>query len=1063
MKPQNDIPLRSAKKAVRRIRNANNRAVRNDLLSSIHVNDSIDVDDQSDIFDDQTNKIHDVLMQDQSNEQSSSDSISFEHSMNDMASVHSYSNNTDDEVQDNIAQNFVDNNVKSSEYNLKEISIALTLFRHRHSLSKSCINDLCDLLRSLGIKNVPTDFRSIERNMMFNQENILQSKKYIVCSECGTKGASTSKCENANCKSSTGFASVPTTLCTFKILPQITAILDRNDLIDESNSNHSKISDVKDGSVRRAIACQERKLDPTKKIVTLLLNSDGIVLKKFSRSIWICCVVINELPRRIRFNNDNIIICSISMGGTKPKKDHFQDFVSDWIYELHQLELGFHISPPSLNTSFVKVHAYLIAAALDKPAAALVMNLKEHSGFYSCVQCTIRGTSVPVRDGSTRVFIRNKNENIKYRNNTLYDLCMTKLSQKRMMEMWFTSRLELYSIHKNLNVVEDKLDTIQYPTTTYHLPSQLRFFKTYKGNEYRLTLLFGYQYFKSILPEQYYQHLKLLAFAMGLAESTVLDNETIETIHVLIDEFDRLFPLLYSEKSVTSVVHSMSHIPQTLRDFGPMQNYSTFNFESVVGCIVQSVNGPNLIVTELVNNINLVQRATAESNNDSFNSSLKLFVRRLFSSKRQALPKQNNMEANENFRLAKKLELPNDHIVMVHLSNLPIFNFTLYKTCWKNKVQFSIYDSNSVAKNSDSCILFKNGSNELSCGFVMAIVHDSKQKRSVTIHLVHINRWDSLTFKKKCIVNPFIFWGQLTKPPELKTIDVHDIDVKIAYNHFTKFSWLFPLKSKEASGVAFHLKNIFHASGPPKILPSDNGKEFVANVILNLKNNWPDLLIINGRARHPQSQGLVERANAVVQHMLGKWLDVNDTSDWRSGLGPVMLAINNCTPQSTKKTRDEVVFGQSLKIDHEFWLELHKTSATSDSIINEEELADSFLEKISAAAPFVQRQLKTYERALKKRKSFELNDIVGLKISDADRSNTAPIVLPYKIIEIIEKDDSANVFYRLATQDGIISELFSSLDFMDLTQTVSADLRKLNTYALPIITFIQACKVFTKG
>ena len=42
---------------------------------------------------------------------------------------------------------------------------------------------------------------------------------------------------------------------------------------------------------------------------------------------------------------------------------------------------------------------------------------------------SISGTSVPVRDGSTRVFIRNKNENIKYRNNTLYDLCMTKLSQ----------------------------------------------------------------------------------------------------------------------------------------------------------------------------------------------------------------------------------------------------------------------------------------------------------------------------------------------------------------------------------------------------------------------------------------------------------------------------------------------------------------------------------------------------------------------------------------------------------------------------------------------------------
>lgn len=34
---------------------------------------------------------------------------------------------------------------------------------------------------------------------------------------------------------------------------------------------------------------------------------------------------------------------------------------------------------------------------------------------------------------------------------------------------------------------------------------------------------------------------------------------------------------------MTSVVHSMVHVAQTLKDFGPVQNYSTFNFESTVG------------------------------------------------------------------------------------------------------------------------------------------------------------------------------------------------------------------------------------------------------------------------------------------------------------------------------------------------------------------------------------------------------------------------------------------------------------------------------------------------
>ena len=48
-----------------------------------------------------------------------------------------------------------------------------------------------------------------------------------------------------------------------------------------------------------------------------------------------------------------------------------------------------------------------------------------------------------------------------------------------------------------------------------------------------------------------------------------------------------------------------------------------------------------------------------------------------------------------------------------------------------------------------------------------------------------------------------------------------------AKDHFTKFSWLSPLPSKEAKHVAEQLRNIFFTFGPPRILQSDNGKEFV--------------------------------------------------------------------------------------------------------------------------------------------------------------------------------------------------------------------------------------------
>lgn len=105
--------------------------------------------------------------------------------------------------------------------------------------------------------------------------------------------------------------------------------------------------------------------------------------------------------------------------------------------------------------------------------------------------------------------------------------------------------------------------------------------------------------------------------------------------------------------------------------------------------------------------------------------------------------------------------------------------------------------------------------------------------------------------------------------------------------------------------------------------------------------------------------------------------------------------------------------------------------------------------------------MKNYERALKKQKTFQINNIIGLKIANVDRSNIAPSILPCKIIEILTKEESQKTFYKVATVHGIISDSFSSSDFTDLSETVSAELRKLDKKTLSTITFIQACQIFT--
>ncbi|CAF4665423.1 unnamed protein product, partial [Didymodactylos carnosus] len=122
--------------------------------------------------------------------------------------------------------------------------------------------------------------------------------------------------------------------------------------------------------------------------------------------------------------------------------------------------------------------------------------------------------------------------------------------------------------------------------------------------------------------------------------------------------------------------------------------------------------------------------------------------------------------------------------------------------------------------------------------------------------------------------------------------------------------WAFALRNKTAVEVAWKLRELFFVFGPPRLLHSDNGKEFVANVIIELKQLFPEMCFVRGRPRHPQSQGCVERANGILTVALGKWMSKNNSDRWSEGLLPVVYGINTRISSVTKTTPFEVMFGQ---------------------------------------------------------------------------------------------------------------------------------------------------------
>ena len=202
---------------------------------------------------------------------------------------------------------------------------------------------------------------------------------------------------------------------------------------------------------------------------------------------------------------------------------------------------------------------------------------------------------------------------------------------------------------------------------------------------------------------------------------------------------------------------------------------------------------------------------------------------------------------------------------------------------------------------------------------------------------------------------------------------------------FSKFCWLFPLKSKEALPVTQCLKTIFSQYGPPKYLHTDNGKEFVNESVHKLCCDM-GINIKKGRPYHPQSQGQVEvlnkRIKSTLAHFLQKYENDIQCDVWPLILKDVTSHINNTWHYTIRNTPFNVFMGRHNKVEYN----CNATTLFADGCMPEDFL---FSDGDESNNPFVMELgtdcdapfLNPYPQTL-----FE-NDLTGI----ADMENTGSL------------------------------------------------------------------------
>ncbi len=127
---------------------------------------------------------------------------------------------------------------------------------------------------------------------------------------------------------------------------------------------------------------------------------------------------------------------------------------------------------------------------------------------------------------------------------------------------------------------------------------------------------------------------------------------------------------------------------------------------------------------------------------------------------------------------------------------------------------------------------------------------------------------------------------------------------------YSKFMFIFPMKTKSAQEVVKNIRQLFYSEGFPKLLQSDNDKEFVNQIMAKyLEDN--NVLHIRGRPRHPQNQGQVERANQTIVRMVAKALTTFEVTRWIDVIKDSVFCYNTTWRRSTNNTLMKIFRGRS--------------------------------------------------------------------------------------------------------------------------------------------------------
>lgn len=328
--------------------------------------------------------------------------------------------------------------------------------------------------------------------------------------------------------------------------------------------------------------------------IMINVNIDGLPIAKSSRSqLWPIVAQIVLADSGITF------IIGAYHGYHKPSTNNH--FLQHFITELKQLStVGFTFQNQIYQ---VKIRAIIC----DTPARAFVTCTKGHNGYFGCSKCTVEGdyenhrmlfldNNCPLRTDQTFKERRNPEhhtgispfEQISIPMVTSFPLDYMHLiclgQMKRMLQLWFKGpHMEArLSGEKIKNMTLDMIQLKNYVCSEFvRVPYSFEEVDKWKATEFRLFLLYlSPVLLRKCLPLIYMKHfltfhcaIRILCHPQDYIQKNKYSKE-------LLLYFVQCYPDLYGKDNMIYTVHSLIHLSDDAKRFGPLDSFSAFPFEN---------------------------------------------------------------------------------------------------------------------------------------------------------------------------------------------------------------------------------------------------------------------------------------------------------------------------------------------------------------------------------------------------------------------------------------------------------------------------------------------------